>query len=70
MTNPKFYSSNFDKYFTPEEKGWYIQYSTESGDRGAIRVDREPESDQDALQMLLTVNRDECWILDFYAEVL
>ena len=69
MANPKFYSSNFDKYFTPEEKGWYIQYSTESGDRGAIKVDREPKSKEDALQMLFNILEDECWIVDFYAEV-
>jgi hypothetical protein len=69
MTNPKFYSSNSDKFFTPEEKGWYIQYSTESGDRGAIRVTREPQSEEDALQMLIAIDDYECWIVDFYAEV-
>ena len=68
--NPIFYSSNTDKHFTPEEKGWYIQYKTESGDEGAIKVDREPTSDKDALEMLKTIMPEELWIVQYYAEVI
>ena len=67
--NPVFYSSNTDKTFTPTEKGWYIQYRTESGDEDAISVDREPTSDEDALQLLQEIDPDELWIVKFYALV-
>ena len=67
--NPVFYSSNTDKTFTPTEKGWYIQYRTESGDEGAIKVDREPTSDEDALQLLQEIDADELWIVQYYALV-
>ena len=67
--NPVFYSSNTDQSFTPRAKGWYIQYSTESGDEGAMRVDREPTSDEDALQLLQEIDPDELWIVKFYALV-
>ena len=67
--NPVFYSSNTDKTFTPTEKGWYIQYRTESGDEGAIKVDREPTSDEDALQLLQEIDADELWDVQYYALV-
>jgi len=67
--NPVFYSSNTDKSFTPTEKGWYIQYRTESGDEGAIKVDREPTSDEDALQLLKEIDADELWNVHYYALV-
>jgi hypothetical protein len=70
MGNPVFYSSNNDKHFTPEIKGWYVQYSTESGDKGAILVDREPTSKADALEMLQAIDDYEIWYVDFYAEVI
>jgi hypothetical protein len=69
MSNPIFYSSNTDKHFTPEEAGWYIQYHTESGDSGAIKVDREPKDKADALEMLEEINADELWYVDYFAEV-
>ena len=68
--NPVFYSSNTDKHFTPTEKGWYVQYRTESGDEGAIKVDREPTSDEDALEMLKAIMPEELWIVQYYAEVI
>ncbi len=68
--NPVFYSSNTDKHFTPEEKGWHIQYKTESGDEDAIKVDREPTSKEDALQLLQEIDADELWIVQYYAEVI
>ena len=68
--NPVFYSSNTDKHFTPEEKGWYIQYKTESGDEDAIKVDREPTSKEDALQLLQEIDADELWIVQYYVEVI
>ena len=64
-----FYSSNYAKHFTPKEKGWYIQYSTESGDRDAIKVEREPIDKEDALNILMNLNPDELWIVDFWSEV-
>lgn len=70
INNPVFYSSNTDKHFTPEEKGWYIQYKTESGDEDAIKVDREPTSKEDALQLLQEIDADELWIVQYYAEVI
>ena len=70
MTNPVFYSSNTDKHFTPTEDGWYIQYKTESGDSGAIKVDREPKDDADALEMLNEINPDELWEVEFFAHVI
>jgi hypothetical protein len=67
--NPVFYSSNTDKTFIPTEKGWYIQYRTESGDEDAIQVDREPTSNEDALQLLQEIDPDELWEVKFYALV-
>lgn len=67
--NPVFYSSNTDQTFTPRAKGWYIQYKTESGDEGAIKVDREPTSMEDALQLLLEIDPDELWEVKFFALV-
>lgn len=67
--NPVFYSSNTDKTFIPTEKGWYIQYRTESGDEDAIQVDREPTSKEDALQLLQEIDPDELWEVKFYALV-
>jgi hypothetical protein len=67
--NPVFYSSNTDKTFIPTEKGWYIQYKTESGDEDAIQVDREPTSNEDALQLLQEIDPDELWEVKFYALV-
>ena len=69
MTKPVFYSSNTDKHFTPEEAGWYIQYHTESGDSNAIKVDREPKDNADALDMLEKINPEELWEVKFFAEV-
>ena len=67
--NPVFYSSNTDQTFTPRAKGWYIQYKTESGDEGAIKVDREPTSIEDALQLLKEIDPDELWEVKFFALV-
>jgi hypothetical protein len=64
-----FYSSNFDKHFIPEEKGWYVQYRTESNDRGAIKLPREPMGKFDVLLMLEEINPDEIWHVEFYQEV-
>lgn len=66
---PVFYDSNFDKYFTPEEAGWYIGYKTESGDSGAVKVNREPLDNADALNMLLEIDSDELWYVTSYGEV-
>jgi hypothetical protein len=65
----KFYSSNFDDHFVPDEKGWWIQYSTESGDRDAIRVERCPLDADDALEMLEEINPDELWNVEFWGEI-
>lgn len=64
-----FYSSNFDKFFTPTKPGWYVQYQTESGDKGAIRVDSKPLDRADALRMLYDIEHHESWNVLFYAEV-
>ena len=64
-----FYNSNFDRYFMPTEKGWYVQYKTESGDRGAIKLPREPKGEVDALLLLEEINPDEIWYVEFYQEV-
>lgn len=64
-----FYDSNYDAYFTPEKSGWYIQYKTESGDSGAIRVDRKPINVAEAQDMLEQINPDEMWDVCFFAEV-
>lgn len=69
MSNPKFYDSNTDKYFTPKEAGWYIQYKTESGDSGAIKVHRRPKDNFDALMMLKAIDNDELWEVKFFAEI-
>lgn len=69
MSQGLFYSSNFDKYFTPEKAGWYIQYKTESGDSDAIRVNRKPKSNADALSMLQEINNHELWEVCFFDEV-
>lgn len=69
MNKGLFYSSNFDKYFTPEKAGWYVQYKTESGDYDAIRVDRKPINNEDALLMLQEINKDELWDVCFFDEV-
>jgi len=69
MANPIFYSSNTDKHFIPEEAGWYIQYYTESGDSDAIKVDREPKDNADALAMLEQIDPHELWEVKFFAEV-
>lgn len=70
MTNKiMFYDSNFDKYFIPEEPGWYVQYKTESGDQGAIKVPKRPRNDEHALAMLEDINNDEIWYVLFYQEV-
>ena len=70
MTNPQFYDSNTDKYFTPEQSGWYVQYSTESGDKGAIKVDRQPWNADDALKMLQEIDEYEIWYVNYYAQVI
>lgn len=64
-----FYCSNTDKFFTPEEKGWYIQFSTDSGDKGAIKVNREPIDKEDAIKMLMDINSYEIWDVEFWSEV-
>lgn len=69
MINPIFYYSNTDSFSTPTEKGWYIAYSTESGDKGAMKVDRGPTNNKEALEMLLQANPDECYNVSFFAEV-
>ena len=70
MTNPVFYSSNTDKHFTPTVDGWYIQYKTESGDSGAIKVNREPKNNDDALEMLTEIDTLESWEVEFFAQVI
>ncbi len=71
MKNKKimFYDSNYDKHFIPEEKGWYVQYKTESGDEGAEKLPREPLNVDDALLMLQEIDEDEIWYVQFYKEV-
>jgi hypothetical protein len=69
MSQGLFYSSNFDKYFTPEKAGWYVQYKTESGDSGAIRVERKPKDNADALSMLQDIEHHESWEVCFFDEV-
>jgi outer membrane protein assembly factor BamA len=70
VESAKFYNSNTDKYETPSEKGWYIQYHTESGDQGYIKVDREPKNKKDALDMLNKINPDEIYLpVLFWSEV-
>lgn len=64
-----FYDSNFDEYFTPKDAGWYVQYKTESGDQGAIKLPREPINIADAWLMLKEINPDEIWYVQFYKEV-
>lgn len=64
-----FYDSNHDKFFTPTEAGWYVQYETESGDCGAIQIPREPIDKADALKMLQAIDNDEQWKIRFYLEV-
>lgn len=64
-----FYDSNYDKHFIPEEKGWYVQYKTESGDEGAIRIPRKPWNSDDALSMLQEINKDEIWYVQFYRKI-
>lgn len=64
-----FYDSNFDKYFTPTEPGWYVQYKTYSGDSGVIKVDRGPKDNDDALSMLNQINPDEIYNINFFAKV-
>ena len=64
-----FYDSNYAKYFIPEEKGWYVQYKTESGDEGAEKLPREPLNVDDALLMLQQIDEDEIWHVQFYKEV-
>lgn len=70
MNNPVFYDSKTAKYYTPEEKGFYIQYSLESGEIGVIKVDRKPKNMDDALKMLMSINSDESWDVLFFTEVL
>lgn len=64
-----FYDSNTDSHYTPKEKGWYVQYKTESGDAGAIKVPRKPWNADDALAMLNEINPEEIWYVQFYSEV-
>jgi hypothetical protein len=70
MNNPIFYDSKTGKYSTPEEAGWYIQYSLESGEIGTIKVDRKPKNMDDALKMLINIDSDENWDVLFFAEVI
>lgn len=69
LNNPKFYSSNTDSYYTPEESGWYVQYKTESGDSEAVRVSRKPVDNEDALNLLKELNPDEIYYVQFYNEI-
>ncbi len=70
MNNPIFYNSKEAKYYTPEEKGFYIQYSIESGEIGVIKVDRKPKNMDDALRMLIAINPNESWDVLFFTEVI
>jgi hypothetical protein len=65
-----FYDSNHDRHFIPEDKGWWVQYRTESGDRGAIKLPRKPQNANDALLMLQEINEDEIWYVQFFKEIL
>ena len=51
-----FFKSSTDKWETPKEKGWYIQYKTESGDTSYVKVDKEPKNNADAYDMLVAIN--------------
>lgn len=64
-----FYDSNYDKYYTPKEPGWYVQFKTESGDEGSIKLPRKPLNSEDVMLMLEAINPDETWIVQFYKEV-
>jgi hypothetical protein len=70
MENPIFYDSKSGKYFTPEENGWYIQYSKESGEIGIMKVDRKPKNMDDALKMLMLIDSEELWDVMFFAEII
>ena len=65
-----FYDSNHDRHFTPEDKGWWVQYKTESGDQGAIKLPRKPQNGNDALLMLQEIDKDEIWYVQFFKEIL
>jgi len=65
----KFYDSNYDKWITPQEKGWYIAFSTESGDKGFVKVDKEPIDKDDALKMLNEISPDELYYVEFWDEI-
>ena len=64
-----FYDSNCDKHFTPEGRGWWVQYKTESGDQGAIKLPRKPHNNNDALLMLQEIDENEIWYVQYYKEV-
>ena len=51
---------------TFEKNGTIYEYV---GDEGAMKVDREPTSDEDALQLLQEIDPDELWEVKFYALV-
>jgi hypothetical protein len=64
-----FYDSNFDKYFIPKDAGWYVQFKTESGDQGAIKLPKQPINNNHVRLMLKEINPDETYYIQFYKEV-
>jgi len=61
--------SNTGELLSPNSEGWFISFITESTDRGALKVDREPLDYDDAL-VLLKENMDWEWENGkFYARV-
>jgi hypothetical protein len=47
-----FYDSNSDEHIFPEVSGWFIQYSTESGDSDFLQLDEEIRNDAHALEII------------------
>ena len=64
-----FYDSNTDEYIFPETSGWYIQYSTESGDSDFLQLDEKIKDDEHALEILKKELTWEWEAGEFYAYV-
>ena len=64
-----FYDSNTDEHIFPETSGWFIQYSTESGDSDFLQLDEEIKNDEDA-QAIIEKELEWEWADgEFYASV-
>jgi hypothetical protein len=68
--SPEFYDSNTDKKVKPKEKGWYVGYRTASGDVGFVKLDKKPNDNKQAKDILKKLNPDEVYaIIIKFAEV-